>query len=110
MKRSLRPAVPPAVALRYAGEVRKRLGSHVKEVLLFGSHARGDATEESDYDFIVILDRFDRSLREAVVDVGATMLNENSSLCAALVYGPEQWERVKNSPLGWNVLNEGMSL
>ena len=100
----------PDVALRYASEVRRRLGPHVRAVFFFGSRARGDATEGSDYDFIVILDKSERALREAVVDAGATMLNETDSLCAALVYGPEQWARVEQSPLGWNVRREGIAL
>ncbi len=30
---------------------------HVRELALFGSHARGDATAESDFDFLVEFDR-----------------------------------------------------
>lgn len=100
----------PPVAARYAGEVRHKLGRHVRGIILFGSHARGDAADSSDYDFIVILDKYDRSLREAVVDAGANMLNEGNALCAALVYGADQWDRVRESPLGWNVQKEGIEL
>lgn len=100
----------PPVASRYAGEVRHKLGRHVRGIILFGSHARGDAANSSDYDFIVILDKYDRSLREAVVDAGTDMLNEADTLCAALVYGADQWARVKESPLGWNVQKEGIEL
>jgi len=100
----------PEVARRYAREVHRRLGRHVRELILFGSHARGDASVASDYDFIVVLDRADRALREAILDAGVKMLDDENALCAALVYGPDQWERVKESPLGWNVQQEGIEL
>ena len=36
------------------------------QIVLFGSHARGDATEESDLDFLVIEDRVDNRAHEMV--------------------------------------------
>ncbi|HLE86032.1 MAG TPA: nucleotidyltransferase domain-containing protein [Candidatus Brocadiaceae bacterium] len=39
------------ISQEFANNVRKKLGNHVKEIILFGSHARGDFTEGSDYDF-----------------------------------------------------------
>lgn len=101
--------VPPE-ALRYAGEVRKRLGDHVKQVLLFGSRARGDASEESDYDFVVVLDSKNKAYREQIIDAGVTMLNATDRLFAALVYGPDEWAAVRSSPLGWNIQREGLLL
>ena len=98
------------VAKRYAEVVRHTLKAHVKMIVLFGSHARGDANDGSDYDFVVVLDRQDETLRDKVVDAGVTLMNETDRLCAALVYAPDQWERVKHSPLGWNVLKEGLVL
>lgn len=38
-----------------ARDLRELYGSRIEQVLLFGSWARGDATEESDVDFLVIL-------------------------------------------------------
>ena len=102
--------VPPPEALRYASEVRKRLGRHVKQVLLFGSRARGDADGSSDYDFVVVLDSKEKALREQIIDVGVMMLNATDNLFAALVYAPGEWAAVKSSPLGWNIQREGIAL
>ena len=41
-------------ATEYAEEIRKRLGGHVRQVILFGSRARGDAVDGSDYDLSLI--------------------------------------------------------
>jgi len=101
--------VPP-VAREYADEVRRKLGSHVQRIVLFGSHARGDATAASDYDFAVVVDVATRSGRDAITEAGVRLLNERNALCGALVYDPEQWARMLETPLGWNVEREGISL
>ena len=51
--RTAHDITPPPAAVEYAQEVRNRLGPHLRQVILFGSRARGDATEYSDYDFVV---------------------------------------------------------
>ena len=100
----------PAVAVKYANTLRSLLQSHVKSIFLIGSQARGDAHAGSDYDFIVVLDRIDSELRDKIVDAGVTLMDETDQLCAPLVYNTQQWERIKHSPLGWNVLREGVAL
>ena len=41
---------------RYVTEVQKIYGSHLKSVILYGSYARGDFTQESDVDIMVLVD------------------------------------------------------
>jgi predicted nucleotidyltransferase len=101
---------PPPVAVQYAREVRARLGRHVRQIILFGSQARGDAREGSDYDFIIVVDQRSRALRKLVSEAGCELLNRTDSLCAALVYDKDQWEQVRGSPLGWNAEKEGVLL
>lgn len=100
----------PPVAVEYAAEVRRRLGAHAQSIVLFGSHARGDATPGSDYDFVVVVDAMSRVWREHILDAGVSLLNSRDALCAALLYDRAQWERVSHSPLGWNVAREGVVL
>ncbi|CAD5244121.1 nucleotidyltransferase family protein [Thermococcus camini] len=38
-------------------KIREAFGERVKEVIIFGSRARGDWNEESDLDVMVVLDR-----------------------------------------------------
>ncbi len=49
-------ALDPAL-LRFAERLRSELGA--ERVLLFGSHARGTAYWDSDYDLIVVAQRFE---------------------------------------------------
>ena len=41
---------------RYVTEVQKIYGAHLKSVILYGSYARGDFTQESDVDIMVLVD------------------------------------------------------
>lgn len=51
----LAPATSAAVA-ELAARVRERFGSRVARMAVFGSQARGEATEDSDVDLLVVLD------------------------------------------------------
>ncbi|MDB4582216.1 nucleotidyltransferase domain-containing protein [Draconibacterium sp.] len=47
----------------------EKLGSNLKEVILFGSQAYGNSTEDSDYDFLVILEKIpDWKLKRQISD------------------------------------------
>ena len=100
----------PQVARRYARAIRAGLNRHVHRIVLFGSQARGDARPGSDFDFVVVLDRADRAARDKVSADGAKLLNETDRLCSALIYAPEQWDLVQQTPLGWSVVREGIVL
>lgn len=44
---------------QYVFEIWKIYGSHLKEVILYGSYARGDFNSESDVDIMILLDMSD---------------------------------------------------
>jgi predicted nucleotidyltransferase len=46
-------------------ELKQRYGDRLKKVVLFGSHARGEATPDSDMDILVVLNDLDGILKEA---------------------------------------------
>lgn len=43
------------IAVEFKAELQKLYGDNLAELILFGSHARGDYHEESDIDFAVVL-------------------------------------------------------
>ncbi|MDQ7827266.1 MAG: nucleotidyltransferase domain-containing protein [Candidatus Eremiobacteraeota bacterium] len=45
------------------------LGGHLVKILLFGSKARGDASEESDIDLMVVLNDDDPALEDLILDI-----------------------------------------
>lgn len=52
-----------------ASRVRARFGARTREVRLFGSHARGDAHEESDVDVLVVVEDLSEAERRDVFDM-----------------------------------------
>ena len=60
------PAVSAALA-RFRALLVRRFGVRLREVVLFGSHARGEAHEESDVDALVVIDGLTEPERREVV-------------------------------------------
>jgi predicted nucleotidyltransferase len=94
----------------YTRAIREHLGECLQSVILFGSRARGDARDGSDYDVLVVVRGPSLPAKHMVADIGADMLYRHDQLFAALVYDAEQWEEVRHSPLGWNIEREGVAI
>ncbi len=98
------------LAEEFAARLRDRLGDNLVKVVLFGSRARGDAREGSDFDFIIVLEKETRDARETVLDIEVEMMNEFEELFVGMIYEPDEWTLSEQTPLGWNIEREGVSL
>jgi len=98
------------LAREYAALLRQGLGTRLKEIVLFGSSARGDASEASDYDVIVVVDRRTPQVRESVLDAEIEMMNRHEALFATLLCDEEQWHETRQFPLGWCIEHEGVAV
>ena len=98
------------VVSKYVDEVRHKLKSRLKDVYLFGSRARGDAWEGSDYDIALVVKDRDRNLEDAVLDVSTYLLDEFEVLISTHIFTEEEWLLEKKLPLGINILKEGIAL
>ena len=97
-------------AREYAAIVREKLGDRLKQVILFGSRARGDAWEGSDYDVIVVVDRRGEDIRAATLDASGEMMDRHEIRVVALLYDEREWRRAQDFPIGWNVRQEGVAV
>ncbi len=98
------------VVREFAARVRKALGSHLKELVLFGSRARGDARPDSDYDVLVVVDERSVALRDRLLDVEVDMLTHAGAHFASLFRSVDEWARAKGYPLARNIAREGVAL
>lgn len=90
-------------------EVEKLYGKKLKNIILYGSWARGDATEESDIDLLVILEgkvipgkEIDR-----MIDIITEVNLKYGVLLSVYPISEENYLKV-NSPLLINVRREGV--
>lgn len=83
------------------------------EVILFGSHARGQASEESDWDILILIDKpkKNRSVEESYRDEMFQLELELGEPISTFVYSKEDWEnKYIFTPLYQNIKKEGVRL
>jgi predicted nucleotidyltransferase len=81
------------IARRLARDLRRRLGSELKEIRLFGSRARGTSTPSSDYDILVLLSRKDPGTVDALYDVALRLELRHRVDISFKVYREEDYRR-----------------
>ena len=109
MKKKYRQVENPVIS-DFINEVRKKLKSRLKNVYLFGSHARGDAWKGSDYDIALVVDDRDSMLDELILDVSTSLLDQYDVLISTQIFTEDEWRFERKLPLGINILKEGIAL
>ncbi len=98
------------VVKEYVTELRKRLGSSMRQVLLFGSRARGSAREDSDYDMLVVVDQRTPEVRSIILEIEGQLMDRYGVLVATVLRSEDEWRRSQEFPLALNVAREGVAL
>lgn len=88
----------------------KMYGEKIKQVILYGSHVRGEATRDSDVDILVVVDGFlnPSEVRKGLSNLLFDILLEEGELVSVIVV-PEYFFENYNSPFTLNVKREGMT-
>ena len=91
-------------------EIHQQLGPHLKQVILFGSRARGDFTPDSDYDCLVVVDEVSAEIKEKIYEITGQILYQYNELFAVLPIPQEKYQHDIYEPLLMNVRQEGIVL
>ena len=103
-------AVADPVLKRFRAELATMYGAQLARVVLFGSRARGEAREDSDYDIAVFLTELpDRwAERYRLADLRLKMLDETGAFFEARPYATSEIE--SRTPLMGDIRREGIDL
>lgn len=99
------------VLVRFRNAVTEIYGDRLERVVLFGSRARGDARDDSDYDIAVFLrDMADRTAEmNRLADLGTAILDETGGFVHAMPYGAGFYDDAR-MPLMHEIRAEGIEL
>jgi uncharacterized protein len=105
----LAPAEDP-VLIRFRAALDALYGERIERVVLFGSRARGDAREDSDYDVAVFLkDLTDRWPElDRLADLSTDILDETGEFIHAMPYRAGSYN--ERTPLMHEVRADGIDL
>ena len=99
--------------------IAKMISSRIKQkdpgakVILFGSHARGQANSDSDWDILILIDKpkENRTVEEKYRDEMFHLELELGEPISTFVYSKNDWEtRFVYTPLYQNIKQEGIEL
>ncbi len=91
--------------------LHERYGDGIKRVILYGSHARGEATKDSDVDVLVLTDPSLKpsEVRKSLSDLLFDMLMDEDELVSVIVVAEDFFEG-HNLPFMLNARKEGVTV
>lgn len=88
--------------------LKKTFKKEIKDIILFGSRARGDYEPDSDYDIIVLVDKETKELDDKIFELTWKIGFEHNVSISAFVFEKSIFEKDKYEPLFMNVRKEGV--
>ncbi len=98
-------------AVRLAEEFRRKLAETLGQpirVVLFGSQARGEATEESDLDVLVVLPNLEKSTLDTVLEIAWEVGFEAGKVISVIPATHDEMKLLSASPFFQTVEREGI--
>jgi len=96
----------------YLQRLLSEYGSHIREVILFGSKARGEGDSESDIDIMVLVDSDDWRLHKEMGNIGAEIDLKYDVVLMDFFIGPKRFQVMQElkEPLYQEVKRDGIEL
>ena len=88
--------------------LKKEIGYKIKDIILFGSRARCDASPESDYDLLVLVDRETKEVEGKIFNITCEIGWKHNVVITTFVHDKSYYEEKKYEPLFMNIRKEGV--
>ncbi len=82
---------------KFAEAARDELGDSLSELVLYGSVARGEETDESDVDILVVLEEDDRDLKEDVLSKAYDVTLETGVHVSVKILSEQEAEKIRSA-------------
>lgn len=98
------------VLIEFVEKIKATFPQEIVSILFYGSRARADHRQNSDYDILLILKNRDKTTREKISEICVQMLEEREAFLSVIIYSKEEWHKSQDFPFGKNVQREGIQL
>ena len=80
-------------------------------VILFGSRARGNYDEKSDWDFLILVsEKADENIKQLIRSKLIETELEAEQVVSTVIYSKDQWPKYKITPLYKNISRDGLEI
>lgn len=92
--------------------LKERFGSIIKDIILFGSKARGESDKYSDIDILIVLAKTSWEIKKGISELAAQENLKHNVIISTVRYDSATWDNpaVKISPFAKAVREEGVWL
>lgn len=108
------PQVMQSLLEKYVIEIQKIYGNHLKQIILYGSYARGDFKADSDVDIMILLDISEleiKSYQQRLSDMTYDFNMDYNLEIRPIAKSEEHFRKwVDNYPFYANIRKEGVTL
>lgn len=96
----------------FADLLRKRYGSLIREIILFGSKVKGESGKDSDIDILIVLTSLSWEMKKTISEIAAEENIKHNVIISTIRYNVDTWDDpvIKASPFGTAVRTEGIWL
>ncbi len=97
---------------QFIEKVKEKYGDKIKKIILFGSYARGEATDESDIDILVITSENRFEMQKSLSEIAVDILLQTGVYISAKAVSVEEYSFMKKINTGFyqNIAREGVAL
>jgi predicted nucleotidyltransferase len=100
----------PKILNLFAQKMRDRLKPHLKELILFGSRARGDFSPDSDYDCLAVMDQISATTEDSIDELAGEFLYEHDVVFSIFTIQEDALQEWSFDPFLMNVRKEGIPI
>jgi predicted nucleotidyltransferase len=90
--------------------LKKEIGPALRDIILFGSRARGDSSPDSDYDILVLVDNETKEIENIIFNASCEIGWRNNVIITVFVHNKAYYDNKKYEPLFMNIRREGIHI